>query len=65
MLDRLTKELRPERACEEDVLEAAAALPNADLLADMVERTTRREWIHGAETGRREAFDELGVRSAT
>lgn len=55
---RLAAELQPERSCEEDLLEAIAAMRDLDLLADMVERATRREWLDGAEVGRREVEQE-------
>lgn len=62
MIERLTRHLRPERACEEDVIEAAAAFPNAGLLTAMVEPLAlQRERLHGAETGRREVAEELAA----
>lgn len=61
MIERLTRELRPERACEEEVLDAAAALPNAELLVELVERATKREFLRGAEAGREEIEEELGL----
>lgn len=55
---RLAAELRPERSCEEDLLKAIGGLPDLDLLAAMVERATKREWLDGAERGRREVEQE-------
>lgn len=56
--ERLVAALRPERSCEEDLLEAIAGLPDLDLLADMVGRATRTAFLEGAEVGRREVEQE-------
>lgn len=59
MTNPLTRRLRPERACEVAAVEAAGALPDACIIADLIERATKRAWLDGAETGRREILDEL------
>lgn len=61
---RLERALLPECSAEEYVLEAIAALPDLDLLADMVERATQRAFMDGAEVGRCEVEEELKDRDA-
>lgn len=56
---RLTRQLQPERGCEEELLAVLSTVRNIDLLADMVERATKREWLGGAECGRAEIEEEL------
>lgn len=63
-IERLTKQLQPERAGEEEAIEHAARIFNADLLVAMVERAAHREYVAGVEAGTRKliqnVIDELG-----
>lgn len=53
MIERLTKLMQPERAAEEEAIEAAAKGFNSDILTAMIERTADREYLAGAEAGTR------------
>lgn len=59
MIERLTKVLQPERAAEEEAIEAATRGFNGDILVDMVERAARREYLAGVEDGTRQLLQDV------
>lgn len=63
-IERLTKALQPERAAEEEAIEAVMKGFNADLLADMIERATGRKYLAGIEDGTRK-IAEVVIRDLT
>lgn len=62
---RLAKHLAPESEAERDAIEAVVGSPGAGLLVAMVERATKRQWLFGAEAGRREVEEEQGIRRSS
>ena len=60
-IQRLVVALRPERTAEEEAIEAVGTGHVAGALADAVERAMKREFLRGAEVGRREIEEEHGI----
>lgn len=60
-IQRLVVALSPERTDEEEAVEAVGTGHAAGVLADVVERAMKREFLLGAEAGRREIEEEHGI----
>lgn len=58
-IERLTKALLPERAAEEEAIEAAVKGFNADILTEMIERANQREYVSGLEAGTRRLIQSV------
>lgn len=58
---RLVAALDPARPVEFEVIEAVGSGHAAAALADAVERALKLEFLRGAEVGRHEIEEELGV----
>lgn len=61
----LAGHLRPESEAEREAIASADATPGAGLLVAMIERAARRQWLLGAEAGRCEVEEELGIRRSS
>lgn len=60
-MQRLRMVLRPRSVAEVEAIEAVGTGHAAGILADVVERAAKREFLRGAEVGRREIEEEHGL----